>query len=153
MASLRKVTDAAAIHAVITDPWIAAKVRHDHREPGYIDHPDVEYLGCYDGEELAGVFMLIHDYIEVGMHAYIRKPWTRFGREWGRAAIDHAFARDTVQRITAPVIEGLESAANYCRKLGFRDEGFQRNAIQKGGRLVGIHLLGMTREDWHERTR
>lgn len=149
MASLRKVTDAAAIHAVITDPWIAAKVRHDHREPGYIEHPDVEYLGCYDGEELAGVFMLIHDYVEVTIHAYIRREWTRYGREWGRLALSHAFSNSSIQRVTAPIAEGLESVVNYCRKLGFVYEGFQRQAIQKDGRLVGIHLLGMTREEWH----
>jgi len=147
--SVKPVSDIAAIRSVITDPWIAAKVRHDHRVSDYIDHPDVSYLGCFDGDELAGVFMLIRDFIEVQIHAYIRRPWTRYGREWGRAALAHAFACPDVQRVSALIAEGLESVVNYCRKLGFVYEGFQRQAIQKDGRLVGIHLLGMTREEWH----
>lgn len=146
---LDRVADAAAIHAVITDPWIAAKVRHDHREPSYIDHPDVEYLGCYDGDELAGVFMLIHDFIEVTIHAYIRRRWTAHGRAWGRLALDHAFASQHVQRVAAPILEGLESAVNYCLKLGFKREGFARCAAVKNGRLIGVHLLAITREDRH----
>lgn len=146
---VKPITDPAAIRAVITDPWIAAKVRHDHREPDYIAHPDVEYLGCYDGEELAGVFMLIHDYIEVTVHAYIRRRWTAHGRAWGRLVLAHCFDKPHVQRVAAPILEGLESAVNYCLKLGFKREGFARCAAYKGGQLIGVHLLAITREDFH----
>jgi len=57
-----------------------------------------------------------------------------------------------VLRVTAPIIEGLETAKNFCLKLGFTYEGFRRDSLIKDGLIVGVHMLGMTRMDWSIRS-
>jgi len=59
-----------------------------------------------------------------------------------------AFAHQHIQRVTAYVVEGLESAANFCLKIGFKNEGTRRDACMKNNKLVGVRILGMTRKDW-----
>lgn len=139
------------VDAVMHDPHVAARVSHDHREPGYIAHPEVRYLGAMVGRQVAGVFTLI-DFsdLEVEIHVGLL-PWAvKHSRELGRACLAHVFADRDVKRATAYIIEGLDSARNYCLKLGFQPEGFRRDACSKGGRLLGVHVLGITRADWEK---
>lgn len=142
------------VEVVMCDPFIKRRVAHDHREPGYISHPDVRYLGALVDAKLAGVFTLIDfSELEVEIHAALL-PWAiRQSRELGAACLDHVFSDQQVQRATAYVIEGLESAKNYCLHLGFQTEGLRRNACLKDGRLIGVHVLGLLRHEWEQFSR
>jgi hypothetical protein len=71
---------------------------------------------------------------------------------WAASAWRTAFANPAIERVTAYVIEGLTAARNYCLKLGFQFEGIRRNACRQNGRLLGVHILGMTRNDWEKST-
>lgn len=92
--------------------------------------------------------MLIYDHIEVSIHAYIRRSWMRFGRWFVAQSVAYAFASPNVAKVAAQVREGLESAVNCGLKLGFVREGFLRDAVQRDGRLYGVHLLAITRRDY-----
>jgi RimJ/RimL family protein N-acetyltransferase len=138
----------AAVDSVFSDPYVRDRVAHDHRSPGFIAHPDVRYLAARANGRLAGFFLLIDvSPLEVETHAALLRWALPYSRDLGRACLAHVFRDPQVQRASAPVIEGLDSARNYCRKLGFREEGFRRAACMKNGRLLGVHLLGITRAE------
>ena len=85
--------------------------------------------------------------LEIEMHSLLFKSSIWYSRDLGHLALDWAFD-EPIERVTAYVIEGLESAVNYCERLGFQYEGFRRNACMQDGELKGVWVLGMTREDW-----
>jgi hypothetical protein len=146
--ALKPINDAAALQALCADPYIA-RVGHDHRPAAPISHPDVSYVGAYVGGEFVGAFVVIESgWVELDVHALLTKKALPSCRELGRMFLAHCFARLEIQRVTAYVLEGLESARNYCLKLGFVIEGFRRAVCIKAGRLTGVHVLGLTRADW-----
>ena len=51
-------------------------------------------------------------------------------------------------RLTGYIREGIQTAVNHCLKMGFKYEGFRRDALLVNGELKGIHILGLTRREW-----
>jgi len=132
---------------VYSDPYIT-KIGHDHRPAAPIDHPAVTYLSAWVGNTFAGAFMAIRfSPIEIELHALLKRSVLKHSRALGMACLEWAFAQP-IQRVTAYIIEGLESAKNYCIKLGFKEEGRRRVACVQNGMLKDIYVLGMTRMDW-----
>lgn len=129
------------------DPYIA-RVGHDDRPAAPIDHPDVTYLSARVDGRPVGAFMIIEGYAERDVHALLTREALPWCRELGRACLAWCFENPSILRVTAQVIEGLESAKNYCLRLGFKLEGFKRDACRHAGRVVGVYMLGMTRKDW-----
>lgn len=146
--SISSITNPYALRDLYADPYIA-RVGHDHRSAQVLIHPDAHYFAaCVDGD-MVGAFLLIESgYIDVDVHALLRRKALPHCRDLGRIFLAEVFRMRHVQRITAQVIEGLESARNYCLRLGFRSEGFKRSACMRSGQLIGVHMLGLTREDW-----
>jgi len=149
---LQPLSDPGAIAPLFLDPYIA-RVGHDDRPAALIEHPHVHYLGARVDGELVGAFMIIESgFIEVDVHALLTRRALQHSRALGRLCLAQAFANPTIQRVTAYVIEGLTSARNYCLKLGFQREGYRRDACRQNGHLLGVHILGMTRNDWEKNT-
>lgn len=145
---LQPLTDQGALRALYRDPYIS-RIGHDHRPAAPIEHPDVHYLGARVNGELVGAFLVIESgFIETDLHALLTRRALPHSRALGRLCLDYAFANPAIQRVTAYVIEGLTAARNYCLKLGFKTEGMRRCACQQNGRLLGVHILGMTRNEW-----
>lgn len=143
------LTDRGAIDRILTDPWIAAKITRDGREPGFIDHPLVSYYGAWVDGRLVGVFTLIRfTDIEREVHAALLREALPHGRELGRLFLDIAFADPQVLRVTAHVIGSLPSAVNYCLKLGFKREGVRRDACVQNNRVWPVITLGLLRSEW-----
>jgi len=148
MLTLTPLEDSAALAKIYADPWIS-KVGHDHRPAAPIHHPAARYLGAYVHGRLVGAFLIIESgYLELDLHALLSRRALAWCREFGRMCLDHVFGMQHIQRVNANVLEGLESARNYCLHLGFKLEGFKRDAAQVDGKLVGIYMLGMTRREW-----
>jgi hypothetical protein len=149
---LQPITDLGALAPLFLDPYIA-RVGHDDRPAAPIDHPHVHYLGaCVDGH-LVGAFMVIESgFIEVDVHALLTRCALPHSRDLGRLCLAQAFANSVIERVTAYVIEGLTTARNYCLKLGFQIEGMRRSACRQNGRLLGLYVLGMTRNEWEKST-
>lgn len=132
---------------VYSDPYVT-KVGHDLRPSAPVRHPSVTYLSAWVDGKFAGAFMAIRfSAIELELHSYLKQSSIRWSRELGRIFLGWAFAQP-ILRVTAYVIEGLESAKNYCLKLGFKEEGRRRDACLKDGQPRDVHILGMTRQDW-----
>ncbi|WP_380778079.1 GNAT family N-acetyltransferase [Sphingomonas sp. R86520] len=146
MLSVQPIKDSAATNAILCNPWVHAKLAQDGREPGYIDHPLVSYHGAYVDGSLVGVFIAVQfTRWEVEVHAAMLRPAIPHGRALGRLFLDTVFATPDVLRATAYVLGSLPSAANYCRRLGFVDEGVRRSACMVGGVPTDIVVLGLVR--------
>lgn len=148
--ALEHVQNLDTLTELFKDPYIS-RIGHDHRELAPIDHPHVKYLSAkLDGEQV-GAFMVVESgFVEIDIHAMLSKRAIKHSRELGRFCLAWAFAQNHIHRVTAYIIDGLNSAKNYCLKLGFKNEGMRRGACLKNGKLVGVHVLGMTRHDWEE---
>lgn len=147
---LHPLSDQGALAPLFLDPYIA-RVGHDDRPAAPISHPHVHYLGARVDGELVGAFMVIESgFIEVDVHALLTRRALQHSRVLGRLCLDQLFANPVIERVTAYVIEGLATARNYCLKLGFKAEGVRRNACRQHGQLLGVHILGMTRNDWEQ---
>lgn len=135
------------LQEVYSDSYIT-KVGHDGRAAAPIDHPLVTYLTATVGGKFMGAFMAIRfSSTEIELHSLLKKSAILHSRELGRAFLAWAFAHP-ILRVTAYIIEGLESAKNYCLKLGMTLEGFRRDACLQNGKIKGVYVLGMTRTEW-----
>lgn len=147
---LKPLIDDAALASLYSDPYIA-RVGHDHRAAAPIHHPCASYLGAHVEGRLVGAFLVIDSgFIERDVHALLRREALPHSRALGRLCLDRVFSDPYIARATAYIIEGLETAKNYCLMLGFEYEGKRRAACMKDGQLLGVHILGMTRADWEK---
>ena len=76
------------------------------------------------------------------------------------AFLDFVFGPLGMEKLNCEVIEGNDAVVKLHRKFLFQEEGFRRSNILKNGERRGVHLLGLTRDDWmggragvHERYR
>lgn len=147
--SVSVVDDQAVINAVLRDPWIADRIRHDGREPGFIASPAVTYYAARVDNRIAGVFVAIQiSAWEIEVHAALARWVTPHGRCLGHEFLAELWDQPELMRVTAPVLATLPSAANYCRRLAFKDEGVKRTACKIDGNPVDVIYLGLTRDDW-----
>lgn len=147
---VQPLADQGALASLYRDPYIS-RIGHDDRPAAPIEHPHVHYLGARVDGELVGAFLIIESgFIEVDVHALLTRRALPHSRALGRLCLAQAFANPGIERVTAYVIEGLTTARNYCLKLGFQSEGFRRNACRQRGQLLGVHILGMTRNEWEQ---
>jgi len=150
MFAVQPITDRAILEDFYRDPYIA-KVGHDDRPAAFIDHPAVKYLGAYKDDQLLGAFLVIESgFVEKDVHALLTRAALPYSRTLGTLCIAQMFTDKHTARVSAYVIDGLTAARNYCLKLGFKSEGYRRNACRKDGKLIGVHVLGMTRQDWEK---
>ena len=132
---------------VYQDPYIA-RVGHDHRPAAPIEHPNAIYLSAWIGNSFAGAFLVIQQSdVELELHALLKKSALKHSRELGFACLAWAFTQP-ILRVTAYIIQGLETTKNYCLKLGFKDEGCRRSACVQNGVIKDVYMLGMTRQEW-----
>jgi len=62
--------------------------------------------------------------------------------------IDFIFDDLDMQKLNCEVIEGNDSVVKLHKKFLFKEEGFRDSNIIKGGKRIGVHFLGLTKEDW-----
>ncbi len=142
------VNDFDAIKKIYEDPY-TKRAAHDNRPHEPIEHPDVYYFGAYIDAELVGVFIMIDsNFIDVDVHSLLTRKAMRHCRELGQLCIDLIFSNPDIHRLTGWIMEGLESALNYDLKIGFKYEGFKEKSVMKNGKLIGVHMVGLTRDDW-----
>jgi len=138
------------LQEVYSDTYIT-KVGHDHRPAAPIHHPLVTYLTATVDGKFSGAFMAIQQTsVELELHSLLKKSAVPHSRRLGREFLRWAFESRPILRVTAYIIEGLESAKNYCLKLGMKLEGFRRDACVQSGHVKGLYILGMTRQDWSQ---
>ncbi len=90
-------------------------------------------------------------------HLHKKTDWAYYLTEQARgglgsaieyAFIDFVFDNLDMHKLNCEVIEGNDSVVKLHKKFLFTDEGFKRSNITKEGKRIGIHFLGLTKEDW-----
>jgi len=64
------------------------------------------------------------------------------------AIINYVFDSMGLDKLNCEVLEGNDAVVKMHTKFLFREEGFRRSNIIKNGVRIGVHFLGLTREDW-----
>ena len=127
------------------------RVGYDDRPASPVSHPLASYVSAFINEMFVGAFLVIRfSRREVEIHSLLLKQAMFYSRELGRMIIEWVFKNKDVMRITANVLEGLESARNYCLKLGFQLEGIKRSVCLIKGRPTDLYILGLLRQDWRK---
>lgn len=62
--------------------------------------------------------------------------------------INYIFNNLNIQKLNCEVIEGNDSVISIHTKFGFQIEGFRKSNIIKAGERLGVHFLGITKEEW-----
>lgn len=141
--------DGEHLKQVYADPHIK-KTGHDHRAAEPVIHPLATYLSAFVDGSFVGAFLAIRQSpIEIDVHSLLLRPAVRYSRELGLLFLQWAFS-SPILRVTAYVVDGLKTVVNYCLKIGFKHEGYRRNACVKDGVPIGVNILGITREDWKD---
>lgn len=149
--SVQPLSDQEQINAILSDPWIAAKLVRDDGAAAFVAHPLLSYHGAYVDGRLVGLFIAVRfTRWEVEVHGALLRPAVPHSRALGRLFLHQVFADPDVQRATAYVVATLPSAANWCRRMGFVDEGRRRDACRVNGAPVDVLILGLTRGEWSE---
>jgi UDP-4-amino-4,6-dideoxy-N-acetyl-beta-L-altrosamine N-acetyltransferase len=65
--------------------------------------------------------------------------------------LDFAFGEAGFQKLNYEVLEFNEPVLAMQKRFGFVEEGFRRGHILRDGKAWGVHLLGLTAEEWAER--
>ncbi len=90
-------------------------------------------------------------------HLHKKADWAYYLTQDARgglgSAIEYAFINfifDTLnmEKLNCEVIEGNDPVVKLHKRFLFQDEGFRRSNILKEGKRIGVHLLGLTKEDW-----
>ncbi len=78
-----------------------------------------------------------------------RADWGQgYGGEAMRLILRYAFDELNLRRVTLTVFEYNERAIHLYHKLGFKDEGRQRQRLRRDGRLWDVLFMGLLREEW-----
>jgi UDP-4-amino-4,6-dideoxy-N-acetyl-beta-L-altrosamine N-acetyltransferase len=64
------------------------------------------------------------------------------------ALLNYAFDRLGLEKLNCEVIETNPAVVKMHLKFGFLEEGFRRSNIIKNDARIGVHFLGLTKEDW-----
>ena len=69
------------------------------------------------------------------------------------AALEYAFIDFVmnslgIEKLNCEVIQGNDAVMKLHRKFLFEEEGLRRSNILKNGSRTGVHMLGLTKEQW-----
>lgn len=147
----QSTTDAALIKAIITHPAIWPYVTDDFASTIEDYEPIIGertlYMLAFDGIELLGMWMFeICSPICYKVHTCILP--NAYGGRAGQAAKEMAewiWENTTCQRIITDVPENNRLAYRFALKAGMTQFGLNPKCYQKGGLLMDVALLGMSR--------
>ncbi len=86
-----------------------------------------------------------------------KTDWAYYLTETARgglgSAIEYSFINfifDSLgmEKLNCEVIKGNDAVVKLHKKFLFQEEGFRRSNVLKNGVRIGVHFLGLTKEDW-----
>lgn len=64
------------------------------------------------------------------------------------ALLNYAFDELGLEKLNCEVIETNPAVVKMHLRFGFLEEGFRRSNIEKDGKRIGVHFLGLAKADW-----
>jgi len=102
----------------------------------------------------AGLLRLVPEWRTTDMSVIIgeRSRWRKGkGSEAGRLMLDLAFNYLGLHRVAIGVVGFNEPALAFWRKLGFTEEGLQRDGYRHDGSFHDFVMMSMLEDDWRAR--
>lgn len=62
--------------------------------------------------------------------------------------LEYVFGELGLEKLNCEVLETNPAVVRMHGKFLFQEEGFRRSNVSKDGVRIGVHFLGLTREDW-----
>lgn len=139
------------LFTIYHDERIVNAISYDGKAPYPELHDLAHYVSVFLKNKFVGAFLFIRtSQYSADIHSLLLRDALSYSRQAGCMIIDYAFMKTEILRLTAPVMEDLKTAKNFCLKLGFKQEGFIRDAYLKNNGPKGVYMLGMTRKEWGE---
>ena len=64
------------------------------------------------------------------------------------ALLNYAFDTLGLEKLNCEVIETNPAVVRMHLKFGFAEEGFRRSNVIKNNARIGVHFMGLTKDDW-----
>lgn len=142
-----------SVYKIVTSPDIWERISEDgvRKEEFYPVTDALTYwLLCVEGNEIVGVILVHSDNsASVKIHPYLKKQFRKKGREMLVLFYEWFLihAKENIHKVNACVPECYKSVINFAKKVGFKDEGFNRDSYLKNGILYGQVMLGITKSE------
>ena len=135
------------------EPFVGHWPEAQHRE--VLDDPHSAYLlGARTGEPFEG-FALLRDLNEPNDNIYLKRIAVMeagggFGQPFLAAVVDWVFGETKAHRFWLEVVEDNMRARHVYAKLGFADEGRERETYWRADGTRGSHrLMSILRPEWN----
>lgn len=146
--SLNQTFDIELIAAIMALPEVMDKASNQAVD-FYI--PDVSdssgwFVGFCDGR-LSGIINATHinaNTIEIHPYCLDAKSSRMMISEFYKIFLK--FPKD-LNKIICRIPESFTKTVNFAKRLGFIDEGFLKESYNVDGEFVGVHVLGITRQE------
>ncbi len=62
--------------------------------------------------------------------------------------LEFAFETLSLEKLDGTVVEGNDAVLTFYKRFGFEEEGFRTSQLERDGRRIGVHLLGLQKHSW-----
>ena len=87
-------------------------------------------------------------HLKADLGFYLDKAFRIISASVEFAIISFVFDKLQLEKLNCEVLENNNNAIKMHHNLGFSDEGFRAENIQKEGERIGVHYLGLTKANW-----
>lgn len=127
--------------------------KREHIEEMYDDESGgFGLLACADGERVGYVMLFRLDdaagHAEVAYWIAPDAQGEGYGTEAAALVLDYAFGTRRLHRVRARVLAHNTVSREVLEKLGFTEEGVQRDEKYVDGEYVDTHFFGMLEDEW-----
>ena len=125
-------------------------VSKESYEPSY-DGMTV-WLECKKDDEVIGIILVhVDTSAALKIHPYLLKKYRFLGREMMEKLYEWFLSLpENINKIITVIPENQRKVYNFAKKVGFKDEGFNRESYMKNGKVYGQWYLGITRNEIEE---
>jgi len=152
MISVERIRDPGLVIQAVTHPRVWHHSSDDFSPSvadmaQYIDCERQMWLGCWHGEEYLGCFLFQpHNHVLWEVHTVLLPiAWGALSSACAAAALEWVWSNLPAKRLVTSVPENNPLALRFAQRSGFDGYGFNPGAIQKNGKLLGLHMLGITK--------
>lgn len=144
-------TDYALIKSILDHPAVRRSVRDDFaadEDWKPVVHPTVRYLIAKDGDEVIGLFVVVFvSAVLFLIHLmFLPSAWGERSRRALKEGIEWLWANSKCQRITGEILDTNKAALKAMTAVGFEIWGINHLSAMKGGKLVDVIHVGLSRD-------
>jgi len=150
---VRPTTDLDAVRKIQVNPDVYDKLADDGFPPSWaykpFEHEGVIYLLCEENDEAVGVITFTAESSSV-VDSHIAFLPNRSGNavEFARQSADWIFENTDYIKIVGKTPFCNRHAHIFALRVGFKDEGINRESYVKDGEVYDMWYTGITKGEW-----